>query len=215
VWLDNFSKTRGMQMPSIDAGTWADCLWTGRALREHKGGVLTMDVLFDDDDEIIPAMPEDPLAFMPKFVKLFKKACVTTADMYRHASSCVVRMDVRNVPLKPLPAMVGSPRHQAALTDGHDNLNSMVPDCLLKINIGSNIGLARILRDHYEAEEQHINRGCNRYTAFNMDCNIFDRTFKVTPLSPCLILDQCVCSRCPWVLLNLSVFDEWMKNNTR
>ena len=149
-----------------------------------------MEVMLNENDgQIIPAMPEDPMKFRKKFIKEFSKACLENANMSRHSDSLLVRMDVRNVPLKPAPEKLHTARHKASLTDGHDNLNTMLPDTLFKINIGSNVGLGAILRKHYEDEKQHTDE-CKRYTAFNMDCDIFDRTVKVWQL-----LDSCVWAR--------------------
>ena len=100
--------------------------------------------------------------------------------MFRHATSLAHVLNVCSVPLKPSAALITSDKHRLALSDGHDNLNSMLPDGIMKINIGSNLGLALILRQHFEDENQHLlPPQSTQYTAFNVDCNIFDRCLKV------------------------------------
>ncbi len=56
---------------------------------------------------------------------------------------------------------------------------------LTAINIGSNPGLARILRMHYEKTGQDVDEAL-KYTAFNVDINIFDRIAKVYSAISCM-----------------------------
>ena len=48
----------------------------------------------------------------------------------------------------------------------------------LRENIGSNDGLARILRQFYEDRYMGTN-GCSKYSTLTVDVNIFDRMMKV------------------------------------
>jgi len=56
----------------------------------------------------------------------------------------------------------------------------MYTDSIQAINIGSNHGLLQILRNHYEEQGQHKHNVCQRYSAFNVDVDIFDRILKVS-----------------------------------
>ena len=178
VWLDNFSKTRVRQVPDLAHGSWADCLWTGRALRAYPRDDVSLDCVHDATGSVIPIMPNDLFERSDELLEIFERCCVNK-PMERHGSSLAHLYDVRSIPLKPNPQKVEKKSHRDALTDDHDRLNTLIPESIQAINIGSNLGLATILRRHFEEQNQHVRGMCEKYTCFMVDCNIFDRILKV------------------------------------
>lgn len=101
-------------------------------------------------------------------------------SMYKYDGSNLVKWDVRKVPLTVDTSMLEDPDHVAAIRDGHDHQDTMYTKELIKLNIGSNIDLARILRNHFEDRNQHGGGdGDGRYWSFNADENIFKRMMLV------------------------------------
>ena len=57
VWLDNFSKMYALHVATPDKGDWANCAWTGKALRKCSDATITMRVHRDRHGRVVPAMP--------------------------------------------------------------------------------------------------------------------------------------------------------------
>ena len=70
------------------------------------------------------------------------------------------------VPLKPM---------------GRDDAEKklLLPQGLIRENIGSNMGLMRVLRQFYEERQLHVPGMSDRYYVLNVDINIYDRILKV------------------------------------
>jgi hypothetical protein len=169
-----------LNVPSLNEGTWQDCAWTGKALRKYPYDDVTMDIMLDDTGTMIPAMPDDPFELLPNLLHWFKKHVLKDNRQYGYAKQLAIQLDVRCVPLKPKADKLTKEQHKKAIEDGCDRLDSMFPTNLIKQNIGSNRGLCRIMREHYEDMGQHHKPpSCSKYTSFNVDCNIFDRMLKV------------------------------------
>jgi hypothetical protein len=182
VWIDNFSKLMSLNVPTLREGAWQDCAWTGRALRKYPYNDVNMDILLDKNGKMIPCMPDDPFKFVDNFKRWFVKYAMKAGRKNAYDESLAVTMDVRCVPLKPSVDNLTKAQHVKSIEDGCDKLDSMFPTNLIKQNIGSNIGLVRIMRSHLEDKGQDRHPPtCSKYTAFNVDCNIFDRMLKVQP----------------------------------
>lgn len=180
IWIDNFSKYRyrAHQVPSMEKGTYTNMLWTGMAYSKPRADV-NMSMMQTPDGEDIPAMPDNLFEMEEQFLALYKTICPDTLENQRmHRTSMAHKLKVRNVPPKPCPTKVRSPNHKKALTDSHGSLARLYPADIMPINIGENKTFLKILRDHYEATNQHIEGGCDRYYSFNADIDIFDRTLK-------------------------------------
>lgn len=140
-----------------------------------------MDLMHDDEGVVIPAMPPKPFDREEQLVTLFKKYTQTPGCLHVYATSMVFTAKIRTVPLKPKAKHVQKEAHKRALIDGSDKLGTMYPIGIISDNIGSNIGLLRILRLHFEDSNQHLaGGGADVYQALNVDTNIFDRALKVT-----------------------------------
>jgi hypothetical protein len=138
---------------------------------------LTMDVQTDEKNAIIPAMPDD-LFEMEDMLKT-QLAAFPLQSSYQAEECLVALWKVDTVPMKPNFAFIENDSWRAAICSDLDKLSLMYPKEIIPINIGSNEGLARILRTHYEQEKQDKPGECKKYSALNVDENIFKRTLKV------------------------------------
>jgi hypothetical protein len=97
----------------------------------------------------------------------------------------VSKWKVYCVPLKPQPSNMPDGIWKKAITDRVNTLQPLHPKGLVPVNIGANIGLARIMRDHYVDNKHDVietarnPRPCDKYSAFNVDIDIFRRILKV------------------------------------
>ena len=183
VWLDNFSKIYGCRFPNIDKGAWTNCLWTGIALHKYLGATrVTMDIIRDANGNDVPAMPDNVFAMVAMLQEVWM-AYKATLDYRRH--SLVSKWKVSCVPLKPQAENMPEGIWKQAIEQDVNTLRPLYPKAILPINIGSNLGLARIMRSHYIDNHQDVvetrrdPRPCGKYTAFNADIDIFRRTLKV------------------------------------
>jgi hypothetical protein len=180
IWLDNFSKIRALQIPTLDLGSWQNCAWTGKAIRKCPNSDIAMDLMLDPDGMVIPAMPPRPFLLTESLVSCFIKYTQTEQCMFVYEKSLVLNAKIRTVPLKPKSKHMHDEKHKKALDEGSDKLCTMYPIGIIADNIGSNIGLLRILRLHFEEHDQHLPAdGAEVYQALNVDTNIFDRILKV------------------------------------
>ena len=139
-----------------------------------------MKLLMDENKDVVPAMPDDPFEMIADFKKVFlqhNRATALTPSMYDTSMTTVFQ--VKNVPLKPDHKIMRNPEHRAALKESHDSLQTLIPDSIMAVNIGANEGFMRLMRMHYEGNHQHLREGCEVYSSFNVDCDIFDRMLKV------------------------------------
>jgi hypothetical protein len=177
VWLDNFSKTLGRQLPSIQVGAWANCLWTGVALRQCDVGLgISITLVTDQDGQTIPAMPEDPFEYVAQVEAMWTKY---RPDLRYSESSMMVRWRVASVPVKPALHNVDDENYRQALRDKACGLDTMYPKELIAENIGALIGFARVMRTHYVDKKQEREGECKRYTVFNVDIKIYEMMVKV------------------------------------
>jgi hypothetical protein len=181
LWIDNFSKIRKFQIPHIDIGAWRNCLWTGFALRAYKpqrGVEIDMSILRNPENEVIPAMPNNPFDFVIRLREQFQH--YGSADMKQLSRSNVFSWKVNNVPLKPVKVDLVRPQRliDKILADP-DKLDNLYPEKIVSENIGQNTGFSKIFREVYEDHEMDVNIDSCKYLALNLDCNIFDRLLKV------------------------------------
>ena len=192
IWIDNFSKLRAFQIPNLGHGAFANCLWTGMAIRTCEELDQTSLALKRTNDIITPAMPLELIADTTRddvfelitmygdliLDKTLDKTKRAPCRMELFENSLVHTWKVNNVPLKPEANNVTRTRHKQAITNKCDSLKNLYPDSILKWNVGSNEGLAQVLRKVYEDAGIHVSDP-HKYTVLNADCNIFDRIVKV------------------------------------
>ena len=140
--------------------------------------------LHHNNGAIIPAMPEDPFAGKHTLMTMMKTLVYgmkTTPHLY-YDQSMVHRWKVNNVPLRPKPENVPE-KFKPALLAHRESLNNLFPEKMIDINIGSNAGVAQILRDYYMERGMNLPDGHadapTMYHVLVVDCNIFDSMAKV------------------------------------
>ena len=183
-WWDNFSKFMARQVPTIKKDIFASCLWTGVTVNEYVGPPVDVSVQFDATGEVIPAMPNDLFAHQALLFQGIDDIYKEGREYYNN--SLVKRYDVVNVPLK-----VDTTRFPG-LADVLNNVKNTTkhinPYKLMKHNIGSNLGLATILREYQDDKKMSLHGTVLNYSTINTDENIFYRGMKV-----------CVCCECSFM----------------
>ena len=92
-------------------------------------------------------------------------------------SSLMTVWGANQVPIKGNLAMMPEP-FRSSTAAANDRSDELYPRGLERENIGSNDGLARVMRRFYD-ERQMGTAACTKYSAFTADVNIFDRCMKV------------------------------------
>ena len=136
---------------------------------------MRIDVL---EENQMPAMPPNiGTCYFDRFIKkCLKKNRVREGMKYYDHSKCVL-YDVNVVPLKPTVNPDHDPVLHADLAAKMDSLKNLYPKELIQKNIGSNVVLFEILKDHLSELDACRPR---RYSIILADINIFHRTLKVS-----------------------------------
>jgi hypothetical protein len=184
-WWDNFSKFMARSVPTIKKDVFASCLWTGVTVNEYIGPPVDVSVQFDAGGAVIPAMPSDLFAHQASVLQGIDDIYNEGREYYD--KSLVKRYDIVNVPLKVdtkrFPAL-------AETLNGVKNTTKHInPYKLIKHNIGSNLGLATIMRDYQDDKKMSLNGTVLNYSTINTDENIFYRGMKVCVCCWCLFMD--------------------------
>ena len=185
VWLDNFSRIYATQIPTEEAKSWRQCLWTGYAALKYNGPEVDLHIHRDEDGKFLSAMPMNLVQM--SFV-LFD----IIADVDKHSSildrSMVQRWRVNNIPLRPVLDEKNHPREAARLARGNDKQNILHPGGLLPENIGSNRGLLTILRNFFKEWNCMNGQDPEVYRILTVDCNIYSRIMKVSYIPQYMIV---------------------------
>ena len=174
-WWDNFSKFQARQVPTIKKDIFASCLWTGVTVNEYTGPPVDVAVRNDDNGQVIPAMPED--LFVYEDIMLQGIHEIYDEGRERYDKSLVKRYDVVNVPLKVDTKRF--PELAETMNSAKNTTKHINPFKLIKHNIGSNLGLATILREYQEDQKMSLHGVVENYSTVNTDENIFYRGMKV------------------------------------
>ena len=97
------------------------------------------------------------------------------------------RYDIVNVPLKVDTKRF--PGLAQTLNSVKNTTKHINPYKLIKHNIGSNLGLATIMRDYQDDKKMSLNGTVLNYSTINTDENIFYRGMKVCVCCWCLCMD--------------------------
>ena len=189
MWIDNYDSMFRTRIANIKQNSYRDCHWTGVAVRKHLGNV-DVSVVRDHNNGIVPAMPPDPLVFAGRVVEMVLIGSIgrltgdgrtvrEVPDLY--STSLMVTWGVDRVPLKPSIRNPNVPqRYRDAIRRAPDSLGNFYALGMIGENIGSNLGLARVMRQFYDSNELG-NDTSTRYYAMSMDKNIHKRKLRVHP----------------------------------
>ena len=182
LWIDNFSKNRRWDIPDLMKGVFHQGLWTGFAVRRGPRD-LTMALITGDDGTVIPAMPEKPLDRVDTLRRyLLKQWFKDEKSELWYDRSLGVKWRTHNVPLRPRTENVDS-KYRKRLDRRADSLENLHPWKVEDINVGENMGFARVMRtlyDEHNREEAVAGPVGTEDTAIVMDVDLFDKAVKVT-----------------------------------
>jgi hypothetical protein len=168
-----------------------NCLWSCVAYKKFPYQErVSMNHMLTIMGEVIPAMPMFPFELMDDLVKFM---VLTTQGpegsmLHLYNDSLMVAWEASSVPLAGNQDMMPEP-YRSSTAAANDRMDNLYPRGLERENIGSNKGLALIMRRFYDDRKMGT-PDCKVYSALSVDVNIFDRMLKVIVLNtfrPCSI----------------------------
>lgn len=180
LWVDNFSKIVSHRSSTLLREAWSDCLWTGAAVVkfEPRDGLIISALLqYDDEGALIHAMPDNILEHLDTCAARFNAVLFGGKTKLLKTALCTLY----NVNTNPIKPYFGEQNVdvQAYLDRHDDGLGNLYPDKLMKVNIGSNVGLLTVLRDFCKERLLHVHGMQTKYHILNCDVNIYTRTLRV------------------------------------
>lgn len=175
LWVDNFSKCLATSVPDSMLGAYKACLWTGFAVFACTDESISDTVVHNLDGSVRPAMPDDILDGSQEVARALHHVIGQGWQLY--STSLVATYDVRNIPPKIDTHVF--PELAQTIEDPKNTLFNVYPNGLVDMNIGSNRGLAAVIRQLYEQYGMQPGGDCSRYLTVNVDENIYWRTLKV------------------------------------
>lgn len=176
LWVDNFSKFKAHNVPTIRKEVFSECLWSGITVNEYTGPYVDPKLKYNDENILIHAMPDD--IFVQKDAVHNGIMMLYDEGMMYFDTSLVNKYDVRNIPLKIDTTVYNE---LATIMNSVKNTTKHIhPYKLLRPNIGSNRGLLKILRDlilEFNLNTAHATP--DNYLVINVDENIYYRILKV------------------------------------
>jgi len=180
AWIDNFSKNWRVRMVGLTPDAMKRCLWTCVAYKKFAYPLeVSMAHMHSSNGKVIPAMPTNAFEGMVDFVQIMKSH-TQEADgsmLFLYDTSLLTTWDCNRVPIQGNPELMAEP-YRSSTSAHHDRGDDLYPRGLERENIGSNIGLAQIMRRYYN-ERRMASSECTTYSAMTVDVNIFDRIMKV------------------------------------
>ena len=178
LW-DNFSKMYRIKIADMRRTNLADCLWTGVAIRKYTGDAKVSMACISDGSFHVDAMPSYPLGRLGTLLSTMEELCSERGEMKNlFDTSKLVKWGVNRIPIVPMTVNMPS-KAKDSLSKGPLRLNHFIPKGLLRLNIGSNEGLARIIKIQLEDSGIGAETKPKIYKAVVADLNIFDRIIKV------------------------------------
>ena len=168
----------------MDRAMLADALWTGVAIRKYAGSVPVDMRCVHFGGYFVPAMPINPWSKVRDVLTMLDMLCTTGGNMSMLFEGSKMHVwGVSTIPITPathnLPAEV-----QTRLATTPTRLHNFYPKGLLPHNVGSNEGLAKVIR--IQLQDMGLEppgAPPTKYSAMLSDINIFDRVIKVTHMS--------------------------------
>ena len=180
TWIDNYSDLWRCRIVGMSPEALKKCLWTCVAYKRFPfPEQVSMDHKFARDTSVIPAMPTNPFLVMDELVRLMKSLTQGPDGemLFLYDSSLMTVWGANQVPIKGNLELMPEP-FRSSTAAANDRSDDLYPRGLERENIGSNDGLARVIRRFYD-ERKMATVECTKYSAFTADVNIFDRCMKV------------------------------------
>jgi hypothetical protein len=184
TWYDNFSKMYHLNTPSFRKGEYASALWTG--FGHHLPWTDIPDALkfqTQVDGEHLDAMPANLFddATIKGVCRWLKKFNPPHSNPTLYDESVCNVLGIRSVPVKIRPASCPNP-HDPLLSTYNQraiSLDTFVPGGIPEWNIGSNTGLAMMLKKELDKVKVNGVHNPTKYRMIFADVNIFERLMKV------------------------------------
>ena len=170
-----------MRMADTARAMLADALWTGVAIRQYAGSSPVDVRCVHFGGYFVPTMPTNPWKKAPDVLTMLDMLCTTDGNMAMLFEDSKMHFwGVNTIPITPathnLPADV-----MTRLRTTPTRMHNFYPKGLLPHNIGSNEGLAKVMRIlMQDMGLEPPGAPPTKYTAMLSDINIFDRVIKVT-----------------------------------
>jgi len=174
LWIDNFSKHIARSIPSTDKGVYSSCLWTGVAVFAHPNKTIDNSVKVVNG-VVRSAMPDD--IFSVRSSVRYNLSYIMNEDENYYDQSLVKKYNINSIPLKV--DVKQFPEMSNVVNNPVNGLRYVHPHELIETNIGSNLGLVKILRNMFEQYQMDKPDVCKNYVTINADENIFYRVLKV------------------------------------
>ena len=175
AWWDNFSKFHRRTVPTLTNDVFSSCLWTGVTVNEYTGPPVNVGIRLGDNNEVIPAMPDDLFAVMPLVEQGISMIYGMGKSLYD--GSLVKKYEVNSIPLKIDSKKF--PNLAPVLNSVTNKTTHINPWKLVKQNIGSNKGLCNMMREFQDDNNMAVDGGCDKYHTTSVDENIMYRILKV------------------------------------
>ena len=198
TWIDNYNAKWRMKKQNIKKDGLQLANWTGIAVREYTGPYVDMTVRRNEEKEIIPALPDDLFQHIPAVIKFIQEQSQYEFDTsirdhplatqtgmchfpYLFDTSRMVNWGVDRVPLKPNPKSPALPmEYKIAIEQSPDTLTNFYPKAMISSNIGSNVGIVKILKDFFmEIVQRQKYQHLEKYYIISCDENIYKRAMRV------------------------------------
>jgi hypothetical protein len=184
TWIDNFSKQYHLNVPSFRRGEYANSLWTGVGHHLPMFDVPhALDLLINASGDIEDAMPPDlfdeglvehTLNWLAQLNRPGEEHNMFDSSVYR-------ALDIQSVPIKIRLDLVPDPNDP--LLANYDprsvSLDNFIPASIDPWNVGSNDGLAMVVKRELDAVMVDGECSPTKYRMIFADVNIFERLLKV------------------------------------
>ena len=174
IWMDNFSKFMARSIPSCDKDIFSTCLWTGVSIFETSLPLDADKVVYDDNQQFVRAMPLNLFEQTSNIINTLQYVNDQSRSYY--PQSYVFKYEINSIPLKVRRGQ--HPDIDQMYESKPHSLHQVMPFDLKDINIGSNRGLAVLMRQLFEEHKMDTSE-CKRYITINADENIYYRVLKV------------------------------------
>jgi hypothetical protein len=187
IWWDNFNRAYAVAMQRLDKSAHNLCNWTGIGARAVH---TTIDVSHIDlrlhSHASQQAFPQDflePARWKTLNEQLIKMTSPASVQKFSKTNWCV-KFVVNRVPITAKFDKTTDPVLHERATDGRTTLTNFYPIEMSAENIGSNLGLLKLLfninKEHDETPGPE-----QVYKTIASDCNIFLRILKVSAQHTC------------------------------
>ena len=177
IWADNFSSTHRKTKIELGVGSISLCLWSVWTIQKISIPGLSMSLIKDKKDALIPASPLNLLS--EDLISIAKTAFSAAVDNSKYSvydSSLCVVWTITTIPPKK-PAVTNHPYYKHCSDEPSLDVGSFYPLDLQQHNPAADIGLFSMV-----GEQNASISLCDepKYRIYKADVNLFNRVHKVS-----------------------------------